>query len=157
MGFCVPMWLGSKNYVTDLSPVKESRESRYALGVIGSRSRSTYDTMQVEIIQPLIEAWGLPVELIIPSDGDSSHVLMLWAQQKDIPIQMISSDWALYGKRAAMIRDTTIQRESTRLLFLQGPRSTTLEKTANRLAKKGRSVALSDRPGNPLTIIEGPK
>ena len=149
-------WLGSVpvDPVT-LSPPRKS--SKYVLGVIGTRARTSYEQMRVEIIAPLVDAWGLPTQIVIPSDGETSHVLMLWAQQKDIPIQIISSDWSLYGKRAAMIRDTTIQRESTRLLFLQGPRSTTLEKTAKRLAKKGRSVALSDRPGNPLIIIEAPK
>jgi hypothetical protein len=150
------MWLGSKNHVDekDLSPdIKEPKSSRYALGIIGSRGKITYDAMQAEIVQPMIAAWGLPVELIIPSDGDSSHVLMLWAQQKDIPVTMISSDWLTHGRRASMIRDISIQKAASRLVFLQGPRSNAIAATANRLAKKGRLVALSERPGHSLTIL----
>jgi len=101
----------------------------------------------------MLDAWGLPAEIILPSDGDSSHVFLLWAQQKDIPIRMISSDWTSFGRRASLIRDTTILREANRLIFLQGPRSNKSAQTAARLAKKGRVVGLSERPGASLTIL----
>jgi hypothetical protein len=109
--------------------------------------------MQIEIIQPMLDAWGLPSEILVPSEGDSSHILVLWAQQKDIPIRMITSDWSSFGPRAALVRNTSIQREADRLIFLQGPRSTKVAKDAERLAKKGRIIGLSERPGNSLNFL----
>jgi hypothetical protein len=160
-------WLGSLNIVDPktLSPPKitplhtcrpdalKGHSGNWTLGIMGSRSKTSYDTMKLEIIQPMLDAWGIPAEIILPSDGDSSHVFLLWAQQKDIPIRMISSDWTSFGRRASMIRDTTILREADRLIFLQGPRSVKPAQAAARLAKKGRVVGLSERPGAPLTIL----
>lgn len=160
-------WLGSSNIVDakTLSPPKsrknasvsclgQTAQGPWTLGIIGSRGKTTYDKMQLEIIQPMLAAWGLPSEVIVPSDGNSSHILVLWAQQKDIPIRMITSDWSSFGPRAALVRNTTIQREADRLIFLQGPRSTKVAKDAARLAKKGRIVGLSERPGSLLNFIE---
>jgi hypothetical protein len=158
-------WLGSSNIVDPktLSPPKsglcsgrspERVPDNWTLGIIGSRGKTTYDKMQLEIIQPMVAAWGLPSEVLVPSDGDSSHILVLWAQQKDIPIRMITSDWSSFGPRAALVRNTTIQKEADRLIFLQGPRSTKVAKDAARLAKKGRIVGLSERPGSLLNFME---
>ena len=160
-------WLGSSNIVDPktLSPPKSRKnvsvsclgptvQGPWTLGIIGSRGKTTYDKMQLEIIQPMLAAWGLPSEVLIPSDGDSSHLLVLWAQQKDIPIRMITSDWSSFGPRASLVRNTTIQREADRLIFLQGPRSTKVAKDAARLAKKGRIVGLSERPGSLLNFLE---
>ena len=156
-------WLGSTNSVdpahlsppsrTRHTPVKNLHKTKYTLGVLGTRNRTDYESIQTEIIGPMIAEWGLPSQIIIPSEGESSHVLMLWAQQKDIPIHMASSDWTGHGRKASMIRDTYIQQEADRILFLQGPRSTKIAATANRLAKKGRMVALSERPGLPLQVL----
>jgi hypothetical protein len=157
-------WLGSLNIIDPktLSPPKKTLQrplpsndpqGRWTLGVLGSRSKISYDTMNIEIIQPMLDAWGAPAEILLPSDGDSSNVFLLWAQQKDIPIRMISSDWTSFGRRASLMRDTTILREADRLIFFQGPRSNKPAQTAARLAKKGRIVGLSERPGFSLTIL----
>ena len=148
-------WLGSIQKVdpSTLSPIKKTIPANYVLGVLGTRSKMTYDAMRTEIIQPALDTWGLPAELIIPSEGESSHVLMLWAQQKDIPIRMVSCDWVSDGRRATLFRDTSIQREAHRLIVLQGPRSNAASKVAARLAKKGKPVGLSERPGFPLKMI----
>jgi len=151
-------WLGSSNIIDPktLSPPRsmgpESSSGPWKLGIIGSR-KTRYENMQIEIIQPMLDAWGLPSEILVPSEGDSSHILVLWAQQKDIPIRMITSDWSSFGPRAALVRNTSIQREADRLIFLQGPRSTKVAKDAERLAKKGRIIGLSERPGNSLNFL----
>jgi hypothetical protein len=48
------------------------------------------------------------------------------------------------------MRDALIQKEATHLLLLQGPRSNALSQMAARLKKKGRPVAISERPGLPV-------
>ena len=150
-------WLGSTTTVDqkNLSPPKkpQSRNSRYVLGVLGTRNRTDYESLQREVIGPMVDAWGLPAQMIIPSESESSHVLVLWAQQKDIPIHMVSSDWSGFGRKASMVRDSYIQQNADCLVFLQGPRSNRVAAVAARLAKKGRAVALSERPGQILNIL----
>ena len=95
-----------------------------------------------------MEAWS-PDEIIIPAEGVSSYAIQRWAEGMKIPVRMISCDWAKQGRRAKALRDAEIQRESTHILLLQGPRSNALSAMAARLQRKGRPVAISERPGMP--------
>jgi hypothetical protein len=148
-------WLGSTNKVSDrsLSPIAKrgSQTGRVVLGVLGIRSNIRCEDIDANIIGPIIEAWGLPDEVILPAEGDSSQAIQSWAQLKNIPISLVGCDWVAQGKRAGIFRDARIQREATHLLLLQGPRSNALSSLAERLGRKGRPVVISERPGMPVS------
>jgi hypothetical protein len=135
-----------------LSPLRKRNEGKRIVGFLGTRTKTSYDALQTEILEPVLAAWGIPDEVILPSEGDSSHIVMRWAQRKGIPIQLISSDWATHGKRASLLRDAHIQKMATHLVLLQGPRSNAYSTLAAKLTRKGRMVALSERPGEVLSL-----
>jgi hypothetical protein len=152
-------WLGSSGAPPrvsqrSLSPIKPARSTRTVLGVLGTRSNVRIEDLETQIIGPMLEAWGLPDALVLPADGDSSYALQSWAQARDIPVQLIAGDWAKQGRRAGLLRDATIQREATHFLLLQGPRSNALTQLSQRLARKGRQVIISERPGLPVSTPE---
>jgi len=156
-------WLGSTTKVNarSLSPIKSKAEAakteRLVLGVLGTRSNSRCDDLDAHILAPLVASWRVPDEMILPAEGDSSYALQSWADMKGIPVRLVSCDWVTQGRRAAMMRDAQIQRDSSHLILLQGPRSTTLTALAGRLSRKGRPVLLSERPGLPATLISADK
>ena len=165
-------WLGSSNKVNErsLSPIlsrgttattakattaKATTESssRLVLGVLGTRSNIRSDDLDTNILEPILEAWGCPDELLLPAEGDSSQALQRWADLKDIPVRLITCDWISQGRKAGLLRDARIQRDATHLLLLQGPRSNALRSLAERLTRKGRPVVLSERPGLPVVSV----
>ena len=127
------------------------------LGVLGTRSNIRCEDLHDNILYPLLEAWGDPDELLLPAEGDSSEALQAWADSKHIPVSRVSCDWASQGRKAGLLRDARIQRESTHLLLLQGPRSNALTALAGRLSRKGRPVVISERPGLPVTSPDAEK
>ena len=147
-------WLGSGSRPSrSLSPLLKTRTiDKIVLGVLGTRSNIRADELDINIIAPLVEAWGLPDEIIIPAEGDSSQAIQSWAELKNIPISLVGCDWAAQGRKAGILRDARIQREATHLLMLQGPRSNALSALAERLSRKGRPVVISERPSLPLAI-----
>jgi hypothetical protein len=146
-------WLGSTKKVRErsLSPLltkeERSKEQRVVLGVLGTRSNIRSEELEMMITEPLVALWGLPAELVLPAEGDSSFALQIWAESKGIPVHLVSCDWATQGRIAGRLRDARIQRDATHLLFLQGPRSNAFTTLAGRLSRKGRPVLLSERPG----------
>lgn len=127
---------------------------RVVLGVLGTRSNTRLEDVSVTLMAPIVEAWGTPDELLLPSEGDSSIAIQTWAATQKIPVRLVSCDWASQGRRAGMLRDARIQREASHLLLLQGPRSNALSTLATRLHRKGRPVVISERPGLPPTVPE---
>lgn len=155
-------WLGSSGAPPrisqrSLSPVKSAKLSRTVLGVLGTRSNVRIEDLEAQIIGPTLEAWGIPDAVVLPAEGDSSYALQAWAQAKNIPVQLIACDWAKQGRRAGMMRDATIQREATHFVLLQGPRSNALNTKAMQLARKGRPVVISERPGLPVSAPDSRK
>lgn len=100
---------------------------------------------------PIVEAWGFPDEILAPAESDSTQIILTWAKEKGIPVQLVTADWRTQGRRASALRDGRIQRDATHLLMLQGPRSNALMTLASRLDRKGRPVVISERPGEPVT------
>ncbi len=135
-----------------LSPVRPARPDRIVFGVLGTRNKIRYEEFVEQILDPALEAWGLPEELLIPADGESAEVIQTWATHRRIPVARVIADWTRNGKRAGLLRDARIQREATHLILLQGPRSTALTALAGRLHRKGRPVVLSERPGEAVQI-----
>jgi hypothetical protein len=141
-----------------LSPVRlPSRKpdpTRIVFGVLGTRNKMSYEDFVTQILDPVTEAWGLPAEILAPADGESAEVLQTWATHHRIPVTLVVADWKRDGKRAGMLRDSRIQRDASHMILLQGPRSNALTTLAGRLQRKGRPVALSERPGLLATLPE---
>ena len=135
-----------------LSPIYTSRyafdqNTRKVLGFLGKRSNVRYEDIETQILEPVLREWGTPDEIILPAEGESSYAIQLWAQKNGVSIQLIGCDWLTHGRRASMLRDIQIQRDSTHLVMIQGPRSNSYSVLAERLRRKGRNVAISERPG----------
>lgn len=147
-------WLGchdsdtpKKKTVRELSPPRPTAPERLVLGVIGTRSNIRYEEFERDIVGPLMEAWGVPDAIVASAEGDIAELLTTWATHNEVPLRLISADWVRQGKRAGMLRDGSIQRDASHLVFLQGPRSNTMMTLALRLSRKGRPVVISQRPG----------
>ena len=149
-------WLGASTKVSprSLSPLTKVRTQpeRIVLGVLGSRSNIRYDELYASVLAPLVEAWGMPDEIILPAEGDSSQAIQQWARTNNIPFCLVACDWAKSGRKAGLLRNARIQAESSHMLLLQGPRSNALSSLAARLDRKGRPVVISERPGLPVAI-----
>lgn len=124
------------------------------LGVLGTRNSVRYEEFAADILGPLLEAWGTPDEIVAPAESESSHVIATWAARQGVPVSLVAADWVRSGRRAGLLRDARIQREATHFLLLQGPRSNALTTLAGRLQRKGRTVAISERPGAPLKSLD---
>jgi hypothetical protein len=130
---------------------QHQQAERIVLGVLGTRSNIRYDEIYVNVLAPIVEAWGMPDEIILFAEGDSSHAIQQWARANDIPVCLVGCDWAKHGRKASLLRNVRSQCESSHLLFLQGPRSNALSSLAARLDSKGRPVVISERPGMPVS------
>jgi hypothetical protein len=154
-------WLGRPDAPTpkkvdprSLSPVRKATTpitTRTVLGILGTRSNVQYEEFEQDVLGPMVEAWGFPDEILVPAESDSTQIILTWAKQKSIPVQLVTADWRTQGRRASTMRDGRIQRDATHLLMLQGPRSNALMNLARRLDRKGRPVVISERPGNPVS------
>lgn len=129
-----------------------SAEAPMILGILGTQSKVHYDTMVLEVLAPVLEAWGTPDEILLPAEGDSSQTIHSWAIQQNIPARFVGCDWAAQGKTAKILRDSRIQRDATHLILLQGPRSNAYTTLAEKLHRKGHPVVLSERPGAPVRL-----
>ena len=150
-------WLGATKKVDarSLSPIKATKpmkSNRIVLGILGARANMTYEQIQEQIIEPALTLWGVPDEVLLPAQGESSYTIQSWATTKEIPVSLVTADWTLQGAKAGFFRDARIQRDSTHLILLQGPRSTALATLAARLKRKGRPVLLSERPGLKVVV-----
>jgi hypothetical protein len=107
------------------------------LGVLGARNAITKQIMQDEIIGPILDDLkGIPKKMILPAEPVSSTYIECWATRHDIPVELIKSDWAQDGRRAGVVRDYRIEKESTALLIFEGPKSRYYVDLAERIAKK---------------------
>jgi len=153
-GVCHLIHLGTMSLISwinprrSLSPILKTRSFEHVvLGVIGTRS--TTSDLRESILPAIMEAWS-PDEIILPADGETSYAIHRWADSMCIPVRRIGCEWGRHGSKAGAMRDALIQKEATHLLLLQGPRSNALSQMAARLKKKGRPVAISERPGLPV-------
>lgn len=152
-------WLGNPNIpiatkrARTPSPPRLPAPTRMVLGVLGTRNSVRYEEFAADILCPILEAWGTPDEIIAPAESESSHVIATWAGRMGVPVSLVAADWVRSGRRAGLLRDARIQREATHFLLLQGPRSNALTILAGRLQRKGRTVAISERPSAPLKSL----
>ena len=115
------------------------------LGILGKHEQISKKDIHEKILHPLVSAIGrLPDKLIVPSEGTSSAYITLWAERANVETVCVDADWRKLQRRAGIMRDARIQRESTHLLIFVGARSKSYEQTGIREAKKGKQVYLVD-------------
>ena len=116
------------------------------LGVLGARNSMTKQTMQNEILNPILDDLNTPVKKIIaPEEHLSSTFIECWATRNEIQVEMVKSDWLNYGKKAGVLRDAQIEKQSSALLVFEGPRSRYYLELAERIAKR--------RPDCPVYVV----
>lgn len=115
------------------------------LGILGKHEKISKENIHEKILHPLVSAIGrLPDKLLAPSEGTSSAYITLWAERANIETQSIDADWRKLQRRAGILRDARILKESTHLLIFVGAKSKSYEQTGIREAKKGKQVYLVD-------------
>lgn len=107
------------------------------LGVLGARNAISKQIMQDEILGPILDDLSsAPVKILLPAEPLSSTYIECWAGRNDIPVELIKSDWARDGRRAGVVRDYRIEKESSVFLVFEGPKSRYYLDLAERIAKK---------------------
>jgi hypothetical protein len=107
------------------------------LGVLGARNAITKQIMQDEILNPILDDLTDTLsKILLPAEPLSSTYIECWAGRKEIPVELIKSDWTRDGRRAGVVRDYRIEKESTAFLVFEGPKSRYYLDFAERIAKK---------------------
>ena len=115
------------------------------LGVLGKHEKISKQEIHEKILHPLVSSLGrLPDKVLAAAEGTSSAYVLLWAEGATIETHGIEADWRKLQRKAGILRDARIQKESTHLLIFVGARSKSYEQTGIRLAKKGKTVYLVD-------------
>lgn len=115
------------------------------LGILGKHEHISKEAIHEKILHPLVSAIGrLPRRVVLPSEGTSSAYITLWAERANLEIHSVNADWRKLQRRASVMRDARILKDSTHLLIFVGPRSKSYEQTGIREAKKGKQVFLVD-------------
>ena len=115
------------------------------LGVLGKTDTLTKQKLSEEILHPLLSLWSrLPDKVFLPSEGTSSALLSIWAEQNHIEFQSLDANYQKLGRKAGFLRDAMITKEATHLLVFLGTRSQKNEQIAIREVKKGKHVYAVD-------------
>jgi hypothetical protein len=116
------------------------------LGVLGSRNALTKQIIQHEILNPILDDLGGDLtKVICPEEPLSSTFIECWADRKGIPFTALKSEWVTYGKKAGVMRDYQIEKNSSALLVFEGPRSRFYLDMAEKIAKR--------RPDCPVYVV----
>lgn len=104
-------------------------------------TKCTPSALQDNILSPVLQELGtLPDRMLLPSEGHSSIYLQDWAESLRITTQVFQADWKRNGRMAQILRDDRMQKECTHALVFLSPKSNRLEKMAESMCKKGKSV-----------------
>lgn len=113
------------------------------LGVLGKTEKISKEAIHEKILDPLISVLGrIPDKLFVPSEGQSSAYITLWAERNNMDTQILDADWRKLQRRAIFIRDNRIIKDSTHLLIFAGAKSKKNEELAIKEAQKGKKVFL---------------
>lgn len=117
----------------------------FYMGIFGTRSDLDYEHIIEHILLSMFEVTQrMPEKMIGPSDGYSTLYLEKYATSHNITWKTIYSDWQKHGRKATFMRDYTIEHECNYALVFLNKKTQTLEKYAERLAKKGKHVFTYD-------------
>ena len=123
------------------------------LGILGIHNQISKEDIHEKILHPLISVLGhLPDKIILPSEGQSSAYISIWAERQHIDTQCVEADWRKFQRKAGILRDARIIKECNTLLTFVGVKSRSNEQTAIRQAKKGKQVFLVEP--NPIELCE---
>ena len=75
-------------------------------------------------------------KILLPDEHLTSTYIEAWAIRKEIDYDFVKSDWLNYGKKAGILRDGQVEKQSTVLLVFEGPRSRFYLDFAERIAKR---------------------
>jgi hypothetical protein len=106
------------------------------LGVIGAGNSLTKQILQNEILNPILDDLGKIDKILLPEEHLTSTYIEAWAIRKSIDYDFVKSDWLNYGKKAGILRDGQVEKQSTALLVFEGPRSRFYLDFAERIAKR---------------------
>lgn len=115
------------------------------LGILGRHEKITKQQIYDEVIHPIISVLGrLPERVNVPSEGTLSAYINIWAERNHIDLCCVEADWRQFKRRAAILRDARILKDSTHLIIFNGVKSKSYESLAVREAKKGKHVYVID-------------
>ena len=121
----------------------------HILGVLGARNAITKQILQDEILNPILDdLQKKPNKILLPAEPLSSTFIECWATRQEIAVELIKSDWIRDSRRAGVIRDSRIEKESTALLVFEGPKSRYYLDLAERIAKRRG-------PSYPVYVVNG--
>jgi hypothetical protein len=124
------------------------------LGVFGNSNKVSESDLQENTLTLILQEIGRPPDkVLVPSEGNSSIYIQEWADSLKIKTQVFQADWMKNGRAAAILRDDRISKECTHALVFLSEKSTRLEKYAEKLAKKGKTVFTSSH-NQTLTQLE---
>ena len=114
------------------------------IGVVGARNSLTKQIMQDEILNPILDDlvtnyWKKDTKIskvLLPEEPLSSSFIECWANRQSIHVELIKSDWINQGRKAGILRDARIEKESTVLIVFEGPKSRYYLDFAERVAKR---------------------
>jgi hypothetical protein len=114
------------------------------LGVFGNTNKVSEQDLQDNTLTLILQELGrTPDKVLIPTEGNSSIYIQEWAESLHIKTQSFQADWARNGKIAQIIRDDRMTKECTHALVFLSNKSTRLEKMAENVCKKGKTVFTS--------------
>lgn len=124
------------------------------IGIFGNTNKVSEADLQENTLTLILQELGrIPDKVLIPSEGNSSIYIDSWAESLHIKTQTFQADWMRNGRIAAVLRDDRIQKECTHALVFLSSKSTKLEKLAEKLCKKGKTVFTSSQ-NQTLTQLE---
>ena len=110
-----------------------------SLGILGGRQDLTQTDMAT-LLDLVCEDDGLPMHLNLQQEGYTSIYAETWADSHGLGTKIFPASFVRDGRRATMLRDQAIIRDSTVFLVISGPRSDRPLRVATALAQKGRKV-----------------
>lgn len=124
------------------------------LSIFGNTNKVSENDLQDNTLTLILQELGrMPDKILIPSEGNSSIYINSWADALHIKTQVFQADWARNGKVAQIIRDDRMSKECTHALVFLGQKSNKLEKFAEKLCKKDKTVFTSSH-SQTLTQLE---
>lgn len=124
------------------------------LGVFGNTNKVSEQDLQENTLNLILQELGrTPDKVLIPTEGNSSIYIECWAESLHIKRQIFQPDWVRNGKIAQILRDDRMAKECTHALVFVSNKSQRLEKFAEKLCKKGKTVFTSSH-NQQLTQLE---
>jgi hypothetical protein len=124
------------------------------LSVFGSTNKVSETELQENTLTLILQEIGrTPDKVLLPSEGNSSIYLQDWAESLGMKTQTFYADWSKNGRMAQILRDDRMSKECSHALVFLSQKSNRLEKFAERLTKKGKTVFTSSH-NQTLTQLE---